>query len=474
MLFYQGADYQEGPFMQTYRKYFLPLFVLITILGCFSQAYAIPAFSREHNTECTTCHTIFPELNEYGDAFMKNGFVWNKPKKNDASVNTDLKVAVKGEGDPVMLKKLKDSAMVAPFSKTDEPVPGVPGKSEPLWLAGLPRTVPLSLAATLNASYNEDAVSHKVDLSTRAVSLLAGGVFRDKVGFYLKYNLYAEGAFDPAVSNTPVNLDPPYANDLEEFYLVWRNMLNTPVNIKAGRFRPQLSLWKKTNKTGISDFATSSFRVGSSNFSTDSTEDAVEANTVLFNRLYVAGGVVDRNGQNTNEVYGHTSLKIGGSDYHANEPDIDLDKESVFDYMYLVIGAYGYSGRNSISQTSPQRNNFFRGGIEMDLVVMNARLRLAWAKGRDSNPDFASHAEEVTDVYAAQGEYMLNTDLLAVFRYEYQQMNDGTTFERLIPAVSYSPLQNTKLTFEYQYVNNKKPGARSDSNLALLGLRVAF
>ena len=451
----------------------LLLFVLIIQAVTAGKAHAIPAFSREHNTECATCHTIFPELNEYGDVFKKNGFVWNKQQKGEPAAGSDKKTVIKGEGDPEMLKKLRASAAVN-SAESDDPASGTVKKSEPLWLAGLPQTLPLSLAATLNASYNDAAPHDKVDLSTRAVSLLAGGVFRDKLAFYLKYNLYAEGAFDPAVSNTPVNLDSPFAKDLEEFYLVWRNTLNTPVNLKAGRFRPQLSLWGKTNKIGISDFATTSFRIGSSRFTVDSPEDAVELNTVLINRLYLAGGIVDRDGQDTNEAYGHVSLKIGGSDFHAKEPDIDLDKESLFDFMYLVIGGYGYSGRNSGSLASKERNSFFRGGVEMDLVVMNARLKLAWAKGIDSNPDFISHAKEYTDVYAVQGEYMLRTDLLALLRYEYQEMNDGTTYERIIPAISYSPMQNTKLTLEYQYVMSEKSGLTSNSNIALLGIRVAF
>jgi hypothetical protein len=349
---------------------------------------------------------------------------------------------------------------------------GAVQKSEPLWLAGLPQTVPLSLAATLNASYRDDAPSDKVDLSARAISLLAGGVFRDKLGFYLKYNLYAEGAFDPAVSNTPLNSSSPYASDLEEFYLVWRNTFGTPVNLKAGRFRPQLSLWKKSNKAGISDFATTSFRVGKSNFTSDAPEDAIEANAVLFDRLYVAAGVVDRNGQDRNEGYGHLSLKIGGSDFHAREPEMDLDNESIMDYLYLVLGCYGYTGSNSGNSASNERNNFYRAGVDVDLVVKSARLKLAWAKGDDENPDFSSHARQVTDVYAAQGGYMVTKDLMAQFRYEYQEMNDGLVIKRYIPTVAFSPLeiQNTKVTLEYQHVTTQQVR----SNLALLGIRVAF
>jgi hypothetical protein len=448
----------------------LALFALACQLLAVNDASAIPAFSREHNTECATCHTIFPELNEYGDVFLKNGFVWAKHAKD---VPAARRADIKGEGDPVLVAQLKDVAAGGETSKDVTPVStGSVPKSEPLWLAGLPQTVPLSLSASLNAAYDDKAEYDKVDLSTRAISLLAGGVFRDKLGFYLKYNLYAEGANSPSVSNTPLNSSPPYASDLEEFYLVWRNTFGTPINLKAGRFRPQLSLWKKSNKVGISDFATTSFRVGTSTFTADSTADAIEANGILLNRVFVAAGIVDRNGQDRNEGYGHLSVKLGGSDFHAREPEMDLDNESIMDYLSLVVGAYGYTGSNSGSTTSNERNNFYRAGIDLDLTVKSARVKLAWAKGDDENPDFASHARQVTDVYAAQGSYMVTKDMIAQFRYEYQEMNDGTVVKRYVPTVAFSPLeiQNTKVTLEYQHEKTQY----ASRNLTLLGIRVAF
>ena len=300
---------------------------------------------------------------------------------------------------------------------------------------------------------------------------MAGGVFRDKIGFYLKYNLYAEGEYDPAVSNTPVNMGSPYSNDLEQFYLVWRKSFGTPVNIKAGRFRPQLSLWQKSNKAGISDFATTSYRVGASQFTTDATNDAIEANAVLFNRLYVAAGVVDRDGQDANEGYGHISVKIGGSDFHAKEPDLDLDVESILDYMYLTIGGYGYFGRDALDSASSERNDFFRGGVDLDFVMMNARIKLAWAHGEDKKPYTDSDQEVNSDVYAAQGEYLLTTGLMGLFRYEYQDIGGTAAVQRYIPAVAYTPMQNAKFTLEYQHADADNSDA---VNLWLLGVRVAF
>src|ERR1700674_673499 len=39
-----------------------------------SRSYAIPAFSRQYQTSCTTCHSDFPKLNDFGKAFKDAGF----------------------------------------------------------------------------------------------------------------------------------------------------------------------------------------------------------------------------------------------------------------------------------------------------------------------------------------------------------------------------------------------------------------
>ncbi len=43
-----------------------------------SSSYAIPAFSRQYGTSCTTCHVDFPKLNDFGKAFKDAGFKFPK------------------------------------------------------------------------------------------------------------------------------------------------------------------------------------------------------------------------------------------------------------------------------------------------------------------------------------------------------------------------------------------------------------
>src|SRR5438874_6737101 len=42
------------------------------------QIYAIPAFSRQYGTSCSTCHMDIPKLNDFGKAFKDAGFKFPK------------------------------------------------------------------------------------------------------------------------------------------------------------------------------------------------------------------------------------------------------------------------------------------------------------------------------------------------------------------------------------------------------------
>src|SRR6516164_7467126 len=53
-------------------RYGLFSFVLVTLL-CPAVTHAIPAFARQYQTSCTTCHLDFPKLNDFGKAFKDAG-----------------------------------------------------------------------------------------------------------------------------------------------------------------------------------------------------------------------------------------------------------------------------------------------------------------------------------------------------------------------------------------------------------------
>jgi len=61
--------------------------VMLALLVTVPSGKAIPAFSRKYQTSCTTCHNNYPELNDFGLAFKKNGFKF--PKDDEVFVKQE-------------------------------------------------------------------------------------------------------------------------------------------------------------------------------------------------------------------------------------------------------------------------------------------------------------------------------------------------------------------------------------------------
>ena len=410
---------------------------LLVQLLLVTEASAIPAFTRAYKAECATCHTIFPELTEQGDAFMKNSFVWVETKASDGK---------------------EDSTAVDPFLR--------PNAKPYLLLSTLPEYIPLSVLGTLNASYNDQATpGNKFDLSTRALVLEAGGNLGEKLGFYARYNAFTEGFFDADNANAPGNNTP----NLVELFGQARHVFDTPINVKFGRMTPELSLWKGFDKTGVSTMATLGYRVGNSQFFIDAPTDGVELNTVVNGRVFVAGGTAKRKNQDKMEGFGSVAVKIGGSDFEGREAVMDLDNDSIFDYLILTFGGYGYVGSN---QQGPLKavNDFYRYGLESSIRYQRLRMKLATAFGRDDNPFFQTAEHKVkSSVYAAEALYLVTTRVIPSIRYEYEDAGNGIT-QRIIPVMAYAPLQNAKLTLEYKY----QTGGGPTSNVATLGAEISF
>src|SRR5271169_6903971 len=51
-----------------------PIATLVSMLILADHAQAIPVFARKYATSCITCHTIYPKLNDVGEAFRRNGY----------------------------------------------------------------------------------------------------------------------------------------------------------------------------------------------------------------------------------------------------------------------------------------------------------------------------------------------------------------------------------------------------------------
>src|ERR1039457_4322283 len=71
-------DRQGGDQMDTRRRISLLIAFVLTVILMTGSSHAIPAFSRQYGTSCTTCHIDFPKLNDFGKAFKDAGFKFPK------------------------------------------------------------------------------------------------------------------------------------------------------------------------------------------------------------------------------------------------------------------------------------------------------------------------------------------------------------------------------------------------------------
>ena len=56
------------------RALLLVAVAAVSSLAWISPAHAIPVFARKYQTACITCHTMYPKLNDVGEAFRRNGY----------------------------------------------------------------------------------------------------------------------------------------------------------------------------------------------------------------------------------------------------------------------------------------------------------------------------------------------------------------------------------------------------------------
>ena len=59
------------------NSYLPSIALLMGLIGSLlfpATASAIPAFARQYNLTCTTCHAAFPKLNRFGQDFIKSNY----------------------------------------------------------------------------------------------------------------------------------------------------------------------------------------------------------------------------------------------------------------------------------------------------------------------------------------------------------------------------------------------------------------
>jgi len=167
--------------MRSRGPVFMLSILLLTLCVLSASSFAIPAFSRQYGTSCTTCHVNFPKLNDFGKAFKDAGF---KFPKDDESF---LKVP------PVMLG--------APAQKELWPHTVFPGTIPGLPPIGLRFNQFFQFTPNSANNYNPAGTNNpntstvpRTDFEPGFFSIFMAGNFGSDIAFWVDDDLSVSGA----------------------------------------------------------------------------------------------------------------------------------------------------------------------------------------------------------------------------------------------------------------------------------------
>lgn len=440
--------------------FFVVLAVSSFIYFLFSQTprtNAIPAFARKYQTACSTCHNNYPELNDFGEAFKKNGFKF--PKDDE----TFVKEA------PVLLG--------AKAQKEAFPRAVYPGE--------IPGSIPIGLRYSGFATFNSKrpiglGFVPRADLFTpNAFTVIAAGSMGPNISFWIDDDISTGG------SGADGGLGEGYIkfNDLGRYL----GMPKDTLNVRVGQFELDLP-FTQARGINLSDYdiyfqgseigglpgsTSNPFAIGESQrgieFGGYPNDGNFEWSAALVNGNNDGTAV-----RNSKDVYLRVSQRFNLDRDKASRKEIRASGPTgPHDHTSLRLGAFYYYGRNALNLDQTMfpgfgtiTEPFYRAGADFRFKYQKFELYGLAMHGYDKNlfPNLITNTlDPATPVTFsggfAEAEYWFYPWVIGTMRYDV--VNSPTDFQngvsehntrnRFSPGMQFLIRDNIKAAFEYQY-----------------------
>jgi hypothetical protein len=431
------------------------------MVGSVPRTPAIPAFARKYQTSCTTCHNNYPELNDFGEAFKRNGFKF--PKDDETFVKEP----------PVMLG--------AKAQKEAFPKAVYPGE--------IPGTVPIGFRYSGFATYSSKqplAVGFlpRTDLFVpNTFTIIAAGSLGERLSFWVDNDISAGG------DNASAGLGDGYLkiNDIGHYIGLPKDTLN----VRMGQFELDLPFTqaRSIDLTGYDIYSQAGVAgtQGTSNnpFMFGIPQRGIEIggyrNKGNFEGFEWSAAVVNGNNngpalRNSKDIYVRISQRF----------NLERNPESRYevlaagptgprDHTSIRLGAFYYYGRNALNAdraiptVGTIQEPFYRMGADFRLKYRQFELYGLGMYGHDQNHLLLTQGNTVTGFLPAapvtfsggfaQANYWIYPWAIAIMRYDV--VNSPTDFlsgvsrfntrNRFSPGVQFLIRSNIKWDFEYQH-----------------------
>jgi len=401
-------------------------FSVVVVFLIFQSIYsnAIPAFSRKYKTSCVTCHTIYPQLNAFGEAFRINGYQFPADDEDN----------IKEEQVPLGAEAYK---RVWPKA---------------VWPNFIPGSAPIALRGRSGFQITTTDSSTSSEFGLPALQLLGAGAVGKDISIFVGAHLFEKGEVG-SIDRLYIKFDNLFSRFLPEKLMY----------LQIGQFIPEMVPFA-TNHRGITEAAyafntydpvmgnefaaghTHGSMAGMSSemepFGIEQFQLGAELSGVVQHRLRYVIGCVNGNGaeediNSAKDFYGRLAYKIGGIAYDGSCKDsIKNGMETSF-----ALGVFGYKG--TASDTTQMDYSFSRIGGDLNFNFRKLNLVGGYIMGEN-----AMDRELKYNLFFGEVNYSIYPWLMGIVRYEQANLTSGNTVKRIVPHISMLIVPNVKFKIE--------------------------
>jgi hypothetical protein len=437
--------------------------MLCVLFASVPKTSAIPAFSRKYQTSCTTCHNNYPELNDFGEAFKKNGFKF--PKDDETFVK-----------EPPVLLGSKAQKEAFPGAVYPGEIPGF-----------LPIAFRYEGNFTLNRKHPDGFIAQngftpRTDLfAPNTFTIIAAGSFGQNLSFWIDDDI----SVDAANANGTMGDGWLKYSDLGHGLGLPKNALN----VRFGQFELDLPFTQaKSIYLSPYDIYSESAVAGSLGTANNATifggspQRGIEFGGTPNNGNF-DWSVAVTNGSNainttrsTKDVYVRVSQKFNlERDPESRNAIQAAGPTGPRDHTSIRLGFYYYYGKNQQNQDGKLfpgigtvEEPFYRVGGDLRFKYRHLELFGLGMYGHDDNHLFAPTPPALTSAPAisfaggfAGVNYWFYPWLIGTFHYDVVNSHadfvngtpasEGQTRNRFSPGFQVLVRANIKVVSEYQY-----------------------
>jgi hypothetical protein len=409
---------------------------LVIGLSFAAPAAAIPAFARKYATSCQTCHTVYPKLSPFGEAFRRNGYRF-------PGIDSDL---IKAEQIPMGQEANKKT-----FPTTT-------------WPDAIPTGVPLSVGA------NGQAIIYPKKTSSAAQA--ANGTQFTMQDLAPEAHLWAGASLDDTITLWAELTFADGGADVEHAQVLFNDLVGPKhaVNLIVGHGFPNVTQYGP-HSSYLSDSmlpvvpVTAIYQGEGNPWVLVNNYTGAEVNGVIAGRVDYAVGLnagVTNGINSTDNFYGRIGFKLGGLALDGESGAGTGDTTKPWAENALGVYAFGYQANARLSAANP-----VNGAINdvANIIGVGARgqygsaeLNLGWYS-ENHNHGTDAGGKVTSSVGFAELSYVVFPWLVPVLRIESASLKpDGglkVSDLHVQPGVAFLIRPNMKLvaTFDYETAN---------------------